>query len=127
VEPLPLLEGGGIAGKGGDRLAPAFAIAGDQQPAVAGRRIRRDPPRSKPYAQIGRQRAWQQADQVGIARQVCADPGEWRHRDRGAAHFVVTLEDQRRAAGPGEDRRGEEPIVAATDDDDVSLRHRMSI
>ena len=94
----------------------------DQQPAaVRARRVARH----RAPAQLGRQpelvadRARQQRDQVRVARQARFDARPRPRGDGRAADVVVALEHEHGAARAREVGRGDEPVVAAADDDRV--------
>lgn len=59
----------------------------------------------------------QQAADVARRRDLEAGPRFFRHA--GAAEHVATLEHQDLEARPGQVRRGDQPVVAGTDHDDV--------
>ena len=59
-----------------------------------------------------------------VGRGGDAVPGPYFFGHASAAHDLAALEDQNAQSGPGEVRRGHEPIVARADDDDIELmRH----
>ena len=72
--------------------------------------------------EVGHHPARQQRDEVAVAGQPRVHAGERRRRDRGTADVVGLLQDQDPAAGPGEVRRGRQPVVSGTHDD-VVVRH----
>ena len=122
VEGLPRRVRPGVAGDALQRRARPPRVAGvDEQAAVAARRVGRDPPapQLEAQAQLPRERAREEADEVAEAREPRVDAGEGALGDRRAAHVVEALEHEHRAAGAGQQRRGDQAVVAAADDDGV--------
>ena len=66
-----------------------------------------------------RERPGEQAHEVRVPRQPCVDPRPRPFGDGRAARVVAALEDEHGAPGPGEQGGGDEPVVAAPDDDGV--------
>lgn len=83
--------------------------------------VRRGRARSQPQRQVevGDQLLGHQADEVGVAGEPFGAAPEGLGGDGGAAGVGEALQDQHGPAGPGEVRRGDEPVVPAPDHDDV--------
>ncbi len=128
VERLPARERARVPGQSPQRSVGELRRVADQQAAVGVGRIRRDRASaqldSSPSSRRSSRR--EQADQVRVAGDARVDAGPQPLRDRGAAELRGALEHQHRAAGAGEQDRGDQAVVATAHDHGVAPGGRGS-
>src|SRR5207248_5150348 len=131
VEALPRPVLALAAGHLAERGAGGGAIVAiDEQAATGARagigRVGGDPARSEPQrqAELGDDRAREQAYQIRVAGDARGPGRERRRRGGGAAERLGALEQKAREPGAGEIRGCDEPVVPAADDDRVVLLAR---